>query len=68
MPHSVPARTSEPPERDRGCNLYEHNPQVTPMRTTAEVNDRMGRWIGARLNPMDGPTRFLLPRGRGVAA
>ena len=23
----------------------------------------MGRWIGARLNLMDGPVRFLLPEG-----
>ena len=23
----------------------------------------MGRWIGARLNRMDGPVRFLLPEG-----
>ena len=27
----------------------------------------MGRWIGERLNPMDGPVRFLLPEG-GVSA
>ncbi len=51
------------PERYRGRTLHEHNPQVTLMRTTAEENDRMGRWIGARLNRMDGPVRFLLPEG-----
>ena len=51
------------PERYRGRTLHEHNPQVTLMRTTAEENDRMGRWIGARLNLMDGPVRFLLPEG-----
>ena len=51
------------PERYRGRNLHEHNPQVTLMRTTAEENDRMGRWIGARLNLMAGPVRFLLPEG-----
>ena len=44
-----------------------HNPQVTLMRTTAEENERMGRWIGERLNRMDGPVRFLLPEG-GVSA
>ncbi|MEM7177090.1 MAG: ABC transporter permease, partial [Pseudomonadota bacterium] len=32
------------PERYRGRVLYEHNPQITLMRTTAEENDRMGRW------------------------
>ena len=49
------------PERYRGRDLHEHNPQVTLMRTTAEENNRMGRWIGARLNLMAGPVRFLLP-------
>jgi len=43
--------------------LYEHNPQITLMRTTVEENDRMGRWIGTRLNEMTGPVRFLLPEG-----
>ena len=51
------------PERYRGRNLYRHNPQVTLMRTTAEENARMGRWIGERLNRMDGPVRFFLPEG-----
>ena len=51
------------PEQYRGRNLYEHNPQVTLMRTTAEENARMGRWIGERLNRMDGPVRFFLPEG-----
>ena len=27
----------------------------------------MGRWIGERLNPMDGPVRFFVPEG-GVSA
>ena len=51
------------PERYRSRNLYEHNPQVTLMRTTAEENERMGRWIGERLNRMEGPVRFLIPEG-----
>ena len=51
------------PERYRGRNLHRHNPQVTLMRTTAEENVRMGRWIGERLNRMDGPVRFFLPEG-----
>ena len=37
------------------------------MRTTAEENDRIGRWIGERLNRMDGPVRFFLPE-LGVSA
>ena len=55
------------PERYRGRKLHVHNPQVTLMRTTAEENGRMGRWIGERLNAMDGPVRFFLPEG-GVSA
>jgi uncharacterized protein (UPF0261 family) len=38
-----------------------HNPQVTLMRTTPEECERIGRWIGERLNHMQGPVRFLLP-------
>ena len=37
------------------------------MRTTAEENDRMGTWIGERLNQMTAPVRFFLPEG-GVSA
>ena len=33
----------------------------------AEENERMGRWIGEKLNRMDGPVRFFLPEG-GVSA
>lgn len=55
------------PERYRGRRLRVHNPQVTLMRTTPEENERMGRWIGDRLNLMTGPVRFFLPQG-GVSA
>ncbi|HEX6142855.1 MAG TPA: ABC transporter permease [Geminicoccaceae bacterium] len=55
------------PDRYRGRRFYEHNPQVTLMRTTPEENARMGRWIGDKLNQMDAPVRFLLPEG-GVSA
>ena len=51
------------PEKYRGRNLYEHNPQITLMRTTPEENDQMGRWIGEKLNQMSGPVRFFLPEG-----
>ena len=54
-------------ERYKGRTFYPHNPQVTLMRTTAEENERMGRWIGERLNRMEAPVRFLLPEG-GVSA
>jgi uncharacterized protein (UPF0261 family) len=55
------------PERYRGRKFHVHNPQVTLMRTTPEENERMGRWIGERLNQMDGPVRFFIPEG-GISA
>ncbi|WP_108883197.1 Tm-1-like ATP-binding domain-containing protein [Anderseniella sp. Alg231-50] len=51
------------PEKFKDRVFYEHNPQVTLMRTTAEENERMGRWIGERLNEMEAPVRFFLPEG-----
>ena len=51
------------PERYRGRLFYEHNPQVTLMRTTADENAAIGRWIGEKLNAMEGPVRFFLPEG-----
>lgn len=51
------------PERYRGRNLYEHNPQITLMRTTPDENRQMGHWIGEKLNLMTGPVRFFLPEG-----
>ncbi|MCS4505858.1 Tm-1-like ATP-binding domain-containing protein [Arhodomonas aquaeolei] len=55
------------PERYHDRLFYEHNAQVTLMRTTAEENRRMGYWIADRLNRMEGPVRFVLPEG-GVSA
>ena len=55
------------PERYRQRKLHVHNPQVTLMRTTPDESERIGKWIGERLNQMDGPVRFFLPEG-GVSA
>ncbi|WP_065755649.1 ABC transporter permease [Bradyrhizobium paxllaeri] len=55
------------PEHYRQRKFHVHNPQVTLMRTTPEENDRIGRWIGDKLNRMDGSVRFFLPEG-GVSA
>lgn len=55
------------PERFEGRLFYEHNPQITLMRTTPEENAQMGQWIVSRLNQMQGPVRFVLPDG-GVSA
>lgn len=49
------------PQKYENRNLYQHNPQVTLMRTTAEENQAIGRFIAAKLNQMEGPVRFLLP-------
>jgi uncharacterized protein (UPF0261 family) len=55
------------PARYQDRNLYEHNPQITLMRTTPDENARMGRWISEKLNSCEGPVRFLIPDG-GVSA
>ncbi len=55
------------PAQFKDRNLYVHNSQITLMRTTAEENEKMGRFIVERLNQMQGPVRFLLPLG-GVSA
>ena len=47
--------------------LYEHNPQVTLMRTTAAENVEIGRFLAEKLNRCAGPVLFLLPEG-GVSA
>lgn len=55
------------PDRYRGRLFYEHNPNVTLMRTTAEECRKIGEWIGGRLARCDGPVRFLIPE-KGVSA
>jgi len=51
------------PAQFRGRRLHRHNPNVTLMRTTPEENAKIGRFIAAKLNRMDGPVRFLIPEG-----
>jgi len=60
------ARDSVPPTfADR--LFYEHNAQVTLMRTTVEENAAIGRFLAAGLNECTGSVRFLLPTA-GVSA
>ncbi|TPK75648.1 UPF0261 family protein [Mesorhizobium sp. B2-4-15] len=55
------------PERHRARLFYEHNPNVTLMRTTVEECRQIGEWIGGRLARCEGPIRFLIPE-KGVSA
>lgn len=55
------------PRRYADRLFYEHNPQVTLMRTTADENRTMGTWIAGKLNQMEGPLRFLVPE-KGISA
>jgi uncharacterized protein (UPF0261 family) len=55
------------PEHYRGRLFYEHNPNVTLMRTTAQECRAIGEWIGTRLARCEGPVHFLVPE-KGVSA
>ena len=55
------------PKKYRTRRFYEHNPNVTLMRTTADECRKIGEWIGARLARCEGPVRFLIPE-KGVSA
>jgi uncharacterized protein (UPF0261 family) len=72
--HGVPAVVSTgcldmvnfgPPEtvpgKYQGRKFYQHNPQVTLMRTTPEENRRLGEIIAGKLNVSSGPVTVLLP-------
>ena len=55
------------PEKYSSRLFYEHNPNVTLMRTTADECRRIGEWIGEKLSQCEGPVRFLIPE-KGVSA
>ena len=50
------------PEKFRGRNFYQHNPQVTLMRTTPEECAQLGRIIAEKLNRSNGPLTVLVPQ------
>jgi uncharacterized protein (UPF0261 family) len=51
------------PERYADRLFYQHNPQVTLMRTTVDECQRIGEFLAGKLNACSGPVRFLLPEG-----
>jgi uncharacterized protein (UPF0261 family) len=54
------------PERFQSRLLYQHNPSVTLMRTTAQENAFLGRMIGEKLSRARGPVTVVVPL-RGVS-
>ena len=54
------------PERYKGRNLYQWNPNVTLLRTNVTENVRIGEILAAAVNLATAPTAVLLPM-RGVS-
>jgi uncharacterized protein (UPF0261 family) len=54
------------PEKFQGRRFYQHNPNVTLMRTTPEENARLGEILAGKLNLSTGPVTVILPL-RGVS-
>lgn len=51
------------PEKFSGRRFYQHNPQVTLMRTTAAECAELGRILAEKVNRYRGPVAVLLPLG-----
>jgi len=49
------------PSRYQGRKFYQHNPNVTLMRTAVEDNRRLGEILAEKLNQSRGPVTVLLP-------
>lgn len=54
------------PAHFKGRRFYQHNANITLMRTTPEENARLGRTIAEKLNASSGPVALYLPL-RGVS-
>ncbi len=55
------------PARFHGRTFYQHNPQVTLMRTTPEESAELGRILGSKLSLSTGPLTVVLPlRGNSL--
>ena len=57
---------SSVPVKFAGRTFYEHNPQVTLMRTTPEECTQLGRLLADKVNAYRGPATVLIPH-RGVS-
>ena len=55
------------PEQFQDRHFYQHNPNVTLMRTTPEENDKLGKEIAEKTSASRSPTAVLLPL-KGVSA
>jgi uncharacterized protein (UPF0261 family) len=53
-PETVPAKF-------KGRNFYQHNPQVTLMRTTPQECAELGRILADKINRSTGPVTVLIP-------
>ena len=50
------------PAKFAGRTFYQHNPQVTLMRTTAAESAELGRILARKINTYAAPVTVLLPR------
>lgn len=55
------------PEAMKGRRIYEHNEQITLVRTTPEENVRLAGIVADKLNASTGPVAVFLPL-RGISA
>src|SRR5436309_89644 len=55
------------PQKFQDRRFYQHNPNVTLMRTTPAENDQLGKQIAEKASAARGPTAVLVPL-RGVSA
>ncbi len=49
------------PEKFKGRKFYQHNPNVTLMRTNVEEMERLGKILAEKINKSVGPVKLLIP-------